>query len=196
MFTPRRPMETKTCTWRSRLMAICKTWKSTAIWSLISLLRFPWYPHMVSYIPIFPLFLENVSFEIRFYFHSISIKKAAFHPQSMWLSSPPGHIYLSSPFLFEHCISYRPEEPTLALMCRFGFMDEEDSLWVNHLRGRDMLEANCGNRGWGENGAICFFFGCPKSLWTLFFSHRIGGAIDFTEINSSPGKISPAFLAP
>ena len=40
------------------------------------------------------------------------------------------------------------------------------------------------------------FFGCPKSLWTLFFSHRIGGAIDFTEINSSPGKISPAFLAP
>lgn len=25
-------------------------------------------------------------------------------------------------------------------MCRFGFLDESDALWVNHLRGRDMLE--------------------------------------------------------
>ena len=25
-------------------------------------------------------------------------------------------------------------------MCRFGFLDEEDALWVNHFRGRDMLE--------------------------------------------------------
>lgn len=32
-------------------------------------------------------------------------------------------------------------------MCRFGFLDEEDSLWVNHLRGRDMLEA-----GWKTLG--------------------------------------------
>eukprot|EP00434_Breviolum_minutum_P024368 symbB.v1.2.021519.t1/scaffold1859.1/size98302/5 len=56
------------------------------------------------------------------------------------LSMTAGHIYLSSPFLFEHCIKYRQEEATLALMCRFGFLDEEDSLWVNHLRGRDMLE--------------------------------------------------------
>jgi hypothetical protein len=48
-------------------------------------------------------------------------------------------------------------------------MDEEDSLWVNHLRGRDMLEANCGNRGWGENGAICFFLGV-QNHFELFFS--------------------------
>lgn len=82
----------------------------------------------------------------------------------MWLSSPPGHIYLSSPFLFEHCISYRPEEPTLALMCRFGFMDEEDSLWVNHLRGRDMLEANLlGIAAEGRMERFVFFW-CPKSL--------------------------------
>ena len=92
----------------------------------------------------------------------------------MWLSSPPGHIYLSSPFLFEHCISYRPEEPTLALMCRFGFMDEEDSLWVNHLRGRDMSEANLlGIAAEGRMERFVFFW-CPKSLWSLFFSHRIG----------------------
>ena len=55
-----------------------------------------------------------------------------------------GHVYLSSPFLFEHSITYAAESsdsgPTLALMCRFGFLDEEDALWVNHFRGRDMLE--------------------------------------------------------
>ena len=49
-------------------------------------------------------------------------------------------MYLSSPFLFEHRIEYRPEEPTVTLMCRFGFLDESDALWVNHLRGKDMLD--------------------------------------------------------
>ncbi|CAJ1390944.1 unnamed protein product [Effrenium voratum] len=62
--------------------------------------------------------------------------------QELWMA--PGHIYLSSPFLFEHGITYSGEGsgkgPTLALMCRFGFLDEEKALWVNHLRSRDMLE--------------------------------------------------------
>eukprot|EP00439_Symbiodinium_sp_Y106_P073778 s254_g13.t8 len=62
--------------------------------------------------------------------------------QELWMDA--GHVYLSSPFLFEHSITYAAESsdsgPTLALMCRFGFLDEEDALWVNHFRGRDMLE--------------------------------------------------------
>ncbi|CAE7234011.1 unnamed protein product [Symbiodinium natans] len=60
--------------------------------------------------------------------------------QELWMDA--GHVYLSSPFLFEHSITYGAESsgPTLALMCRFGFLDEEDALWVNHFRGRDMLE--------------------------------------------------------
>eukprot|EP00913_Durusdinium_trenchii_P035769 g33470.t1 len=57
--------------------------------------------------------------------------------QEVFMSA--GHIYLSSPFLFEHQVTYR-EDPTVALMCRFGFLDEEQALWVNHLRGRDMFE--------------------------------------------------------
>ncbi|CAL1173515.1 unnamed protein product [Cladocopium goreaui] len=90
------------------------------------------------------------------------------------LSMSAGHIYLSSPFLFEHCISYRPEEPTLALMCRFGFMDEEDSLWVNHLRGRDMLEANLlGIAAEGRMERFVFFL-VSKITLKSFFSHRIG----------------------
>ncbi|CAE7826150.1 unnamed protein product [Symbiodinium sp. KB8] len=62
--------------------------------------------------------------------------------QELWMDA--GHVYLSSPFLFDHSITYAAESsdsgPTLALMCRFGFLDEEDALWVNHFRGRDMLE--------------------------------------------------------
>ena len=38
-------------------------------------------------------------------------------------------------------------------MCRFGFLDEEDSLWVNHLRGRDMLEARGGGGGSSRSAA-------------------------------------------
>jgi len=64
----------------------------------------------------------------------------------------PGHIYISSPFLYDHSVSYDTSSngggPILALMCRFGFLAEEDAHWVNHLRSQHMLEiteliANC-----------------------------------------------------
>lgn len=56
-----------------------------------------------------------------------------------------GHVYLSSPFLYDHQVSYEALEegedgPVLALMCRFGFLSEEDALWANHLRSNIMLD--------------------------------------------------------
>eukprot|EP00930_Biecheleria_cincta_P097161 TRINITY_DN88884_c0_g1_i1.p1 TRINITY_DN88884_c0_g1~~TRINITY_DN88884_c0_g1_i1.p1 ORF type:complete len:433 (+),score=61.15 TRINITY_DN88884_c0_g1_i1:35-1300(+) len=60
-----------------------------------------------------------------------------------------GDVYLSSPFLYDHQVSYEPmvedgdqdeDGPVVALMCRFGFLSEEDALWANHLRSNIMLD--------------------------------------------------------
>lgn len=55
-----------------------------------------------------------------------------------------GHFYISSPFLYDHAVTYEVSQrgggPILALMCRFGFLNETDALWVNHVRGPDMLQ--------------------------------------------------------
>jgi len=53
----------------------------------------------------------------------------------------PGSFYVTAPFLFDHAVRYETKGPTLALMCRFGFLSEADALWVNHLRSPAMLEA-------------------------------------------------------
>lgn len=67
-----------------------------------------------------------------------------------------------------------------------------------------MLEANPGksSRLRGRMGGDVFFFWGVQNHFELFFSPIelvfpafCGGAIDFTEINSSPGEISPAFWA-
>mmetsp|Transcript_57835 Transcript_57835/g.161430 ORF Transcript_57835/g.161430 Transcript_57835/m.161430 type:complete len:472 (+) Transcript_57835:47-1462(+) len=55
-----------------------------------------------------------------------------------------GGFYVSSPFLYDHRVTYYEAKdetgPVLALMCRFGFLDEKHALWANHLYGPDMLE--------------------------------------------------------
>lgn len=72
--------------------------------------------------------------------HSCSEKGHREHEVSM----TAGSIYLSSPFLFDHCVSYEAHDngdgPLLALMCRFGFLAKEDALWVNHQRSPHMLK--------------------------------------------------------
>lgn len=60
-----------------------------------------------------------------------------------WLETDmaAGSVYLSSPFLFEHAVQYEPCDehgPTLALMCRFGFA-EDDAMCVNQLRDSRMF---------------------------------------------------------
>lgn len=59
------------------------------------------------------------------------------------ISMDSGNVYLSSPFLFDHRVSYEVGihggGSILALMCRFGFVDEDDALWVNHLHSSDVL---------------------------------------------------------
>ncbi|CAK8996286.1 unnamed protein product [Durusdinium trenchii] len=92
--------------------------------------------------------------------------------QEVFMSA--GHIYLSSPFLFEHQVTYR-EDPTVALMCRFGFLDEEQALWVNHLRGRDMFEARGDQKRWFSYGFLLVF---PSWLVSFlrFFGFLLGSS--------------------
>lgn len=64
-----------------------------------------------------------------------------------------GSAYISSPFLFEHGVSYEgsrscderciDRDPLLALMCRFGFLTESEALHVNELRNGAMLQVAC-----------------------------------------------------
>lgn len=55
-----------------------------------------------------------------------------------------GNFYLSSPFLFDHGVEYHQESddsgPLLALMCRFGFLDEKDTVWSGGVHGPVMYE--------------------------------------------------------
>lgn len=68
------------------------------------------------------------------------------------IQSRAGSFYLSSPFLFEHAVEYHKARektgPLLTLMCRFGFLDQNDALWAGRDLGANMwdvteLVANC-----------------------------------------------------
>jgi len=54
----------------------------------------------------------------------------------------PGSFYLSSPFLFDHGVRYaragKDTGPLLTLMCRFGFLNEKDTLWAGGEHGPRM----------------------------------------------------------
>jgi len=53
-----------------------------------------------------------------------------------------GSFYLSSPFLFDHGVRYSRASadtgPVLTLMCRFGFLNEKDTLWAGGEHGPRM----------------------------------------------------------
>mmetsp|Transcript_4421 Transcript_4421/g.14180 ORF Transcript_4421/g.14180 Transcript_4421/m.14180 type:complete len:593 (+) Transcript_4421:106-1884(+) len=53
----------------------------------------------------------------------------------------PGMVYCSSPFVFEHGVSYKScsrEEPVIALQCRFAFPDLADAERINSFRNASM----------------------------------------------------------